>query len=127
MKQAEKTIEVIASVGDQRIGLGRVSVREFTPNQKLGNALKKLLLFWLAAACCVVIPALNFILVSLFFVLGIIAFSKTIKLNGKVIKGQAECPHCKHHVKIHSALLAWPLKEICQSCGRAIRINKKET
>ena len=126
MKQVEKSIEVVASIGDQRVGLGRVSVCEFSANQKVVNAFKKLLLFWLAAAFCILIPALHFLLVPLFFVLGIIAFSKTIKLNGKVIKGQAECPYCKHPVKIHPTLLAWPLKEICQSCGRAIRITKKD-
>ena len=127
MKQTEKSIEVLASIGDQRVGLGRVSIREFTANQKLLNAFKKLMLFWMAAIFCIVIPALHFILVPLFFILGIISFSKTIKLNGKVIKGQAECPYCKQSIQIHPALLAWPLKEICQSCGRAVRINKKDS
>ncbi|MBC7466631.1 MAG: hypothetical protein H7256_11625 [Bdellovibrio sp.] len=126
MKQEEKNIEVLASIGDQRMGLGRITIREFSANQRLVNAFKKLLLFWLAAAFSVLIPALHFLLVPLFFILGIVAFSKTIKLNGKVIKGQTECPYCKSSVKISPTLLAWPLKEICRQCGRAIRINPKD-
>jgi len=123
--QAEKSIEVIATMGDQRVGLGRVWVREFDAKQKLGNAFKKLLLFWLAAGFCVFIPGLHFLLVPLFFILGIVAFRKTIKIDGRVLRGQTECPYCKAAVKISPSLLAWPLREICQGCGRAIRVNVK--
>lgn len=121
----EKSIEVIASIGDERVGIGRVWIKEFNSNQKFGNAMKKLSLFWLAAAFCIFIPGLHFILVPLFFIVGIVSFSKTIKINGKIIKGQTECPFCKNQVKIHPGLLNWPLKEICQHCVRALRINKK--
>lgn len=126
MAQAlEKSLEVVATMGDERIGPGRVSVREFSANQKMGNALKRLVLFWLAAVVCVFIPVLHFILVPLFLILGVTTFLKTIKVDGKIIKGQVDCPYCKNQMKLKPGLLAWPLKEICQTCGRAIRINPK--
>lgn len=124
MKQ-EKSIEVIATIGDERLGIGRIWLTEYTSNQQLVNAIKKLLLFWLAAAFCILIPFLHFILVPLFVILGIVGFLKTIKVSGKIIKGHTDCPYCKSQVKIHPGLLNWPLKEICQKCGRALRINKK--
>lgn len=122
---AQKSLEVIATLGDERVGIGRIWIEEFNSNQKLGNALKKISLFWLAALFCVLIPGLHFVLVPLFFIVGLVSFSKTLKINGKVIKGQTDCPFCKNQVKIHAGLLNWPLKEICQKCGRALRINKK--
>jgi hypothetical protein len=121
----EKSIEVKSSIGDEREGLGRVWIKEFDAKARVGNAFKKLLLFWMAAGVCLFIPGLHFILVPLFFIMGLIAFSKTSKLNGRVLKGSVDCPFCKTPVKIGTGLLNWPLKEICQKCGRAIRIRPK--
>ncbi|MFZ3231443.1 MAG: hypothetical protein WA160_14645 [Pseudobdellovibrio sp.] len=118
-------IFVISSVGDERLGSGRINAKQFNPTDRLIAATKKLSLFWLMAILCVFIPVLHFILVPLFLVIGAVSFTKTIKIEGRVLQGQTTCPHCQSIIKIHPGLLAWPLQEICQNCVRMVRITIK--
>lgn len=119
-------IHVTSSVGDQRVGHGKMHVRKFNINERFQNAFKRLLLFWLAAGVCAFIPAVHFILVPLFLVLGLIGFGKALKIEAKIISGKGSCPSCHAMVNISSGLLTWPCKEICQSCGRAVRFELKD-
>lgn len=122
-----QVIEVEASTGDEKRGYGKITAYHFSKEEQMLNAVKKLLMFWGIAVVCVFIPALHFVLVPLFLVLGVYFFIKTIKLTARVTEGETSCPVCQKTIKIEPTLLSWPLTEICQSCVNTVRIRPRES
>ncbi|MFS4457971.1 hypothetical protein [Bdellovibrio sp. HCB2-146] len=118
-------IPTIANVGDDRNTEGFLEVHLFSPREKLQQSLKKLALFWAIALVSVLIPVFHFVLVPLFFFLGIFFAYRSSKSDGQVLGGRSTCPHCQKEVAIKRAELQWPLSEICQNCTRVLRISRK--
>ena len=118
-------IATIANVGDDKITEGFLEVHLFSPREKMQQSLKKLALFWFIALLSVLIPVFHFVLVPLFFFLGIFFAYRSSKSEGQVLGGMSKCPHCQKEVPIKKAELQWPLSEICQNCTRVLRISRK--
>jgi len=125
MQSQELRIEIEANVSDERREPGYVMVKYFSPPEKMTQALKKLGLFWGIALVSVLIPVFHFVLVPLFFFLGIFFGYRSYKSEGRVLGGETHCPHCKNEVKVKPAELQWPVSEICQNCARVVRMEKK--
>lgn len=120
----EIEIPILANVNDDRRETGVIFVREYHPQDRLMNALKKLGLWWLAAIFSVLIPVFHFVTVPLFFGLGIFMGYRDYKSLGLVLRGSTKCPHCQAALQVKRNQLQWPLVEICQSCARVVRIEK---
>lgn len=118
-------IEIQSNVGDDRRTDGFVEVQVFHQPDRMKAALKKLALFWGISIFTILIPVFHFVLVPLFFFLGLFFAHRSYKSEGKVLNGKTKCPHCQADVEIKEAELFWPISEICQSCARVLRIEKK--
>lgn len=118
-------IEIQANVGDDRRTEGFVEVQVFHQPDRMKAALKKLALFWTISFFSILIPVFHFVSVPLFFFLGIFFARRSYKSEGRVLSGKTQCPHCQAEVTINPAELFWPVSEICQSCARVLRIEKK--
>lgn len=117
------TLSVSATTGDLNTTEGSVVINSFEKKERLVRAFKKLVLFWVIAIFSIFLPAAHFVLVPLFFLLGLLSFRKTMKAEGEVLEGRILCPHCSSEVLITKEMLVWPLKEICQSCVRVLQIR----
>lgn len=118
-------ILIEANVSDERRSEGFVYIETFNQAQRTRVALKKLAMFWGIALVCVLLPVVHFVLVPLFFILGFFFAYKGYKSEGQVLSGETTCPHCGTKVTVKKAELTWPLTEICQSCARVVRMEKK--
>jgi hypothetical protein len=117
-------VPVKADVNDERITEGVLEIHRFNPSERMMNAIKKLVLWWLIAIFSVLIPVMHFVLVPLFFFLGIFLSYRSYKSTGRVLAGTLKCPHCQAEIQIKPNELHWPLSEICQSCARVVRISE---
>lgn len=124
--QGEKVL-IEANVNDERRSPGVIYVQYFSQPEKITQSLKKLGLFWAIAVACVLIPVFHFVLVPLFFILGLFFAHRSYKSEGQVLGGETRCPHCQTEIKVKPAELQWPLSEICQNCARVVRMEKKTT
>lgn len=112
-------------MGDDRTGTGFVNIHLFNSSERLTETFKKLGIFWGISLVSVLIPVFHFVSVPLFFILGIFFAVQTFKSVGRVIDGEAVCPHCQNKVLIKPAGVQWPLTEICQNCARVVRMNRQ--
>ena len=89
------------------------------------RAIKTLLKFWGIAALCILIPIAHFLLVPLFFIMGI---AKSIKILHKAEDGlyaKGSCPSCEQHVKLNLENNAnLPQWIDCPNCKEAIELNQ---
>lgn len=122
--QREKIL-VLANVGDERRSEGFVYIKHFSPPERMTQALKKLGLFWGTALVSVLIPVFHFVTVPLFLLLGLFFAQRSYKSEGRVLGGETRCPHCQTEVHVKPAELQWPISEICQSCARVVRMERK--
>ena len=122
----EIQVSILANVNDDRREPGVITVREFSPRDRMMNALKKLALWWGASILSVLIPVFHFVTVPLFFFLGIFMAYRDYKSPGLVLSGNTTCPHCQTSIQMKKTNLQWPLVEICQSCARVVRMEKSE-
>ncbi|MNJ98619.1 hypothetical protein D3C87_163860 [compost metagenome] len=121
----EIDIPVLANVNDERRTEGVIRVKEFMAQDRMGNSLKKLAFFWGIMILTVFIPVFHFVLVPLFFFIGLYMARRAYKSPGRVLSGSTICPNCQAKVSIGKGDLNWPLTEICQNCAREIRLEKK--
>lgn len=119
-------IEILANVSDDRRSEGYVEVELFHSSDRTKLILKKLAMFWGISILSILIPVFHFVTVPLFFFLGIFFAYRSSKSEGRVLSGKTHCPHCQSEVLVKEAELQWPLSEICQSCARVLRIEKKD-
>lgn len=117
-------IKILADVSDERTTTGELTVRTYSPSEKVFQAAKRLGLFWLISLASVLIPVLHFVLVPLFAVLGIFFAVRTYRSEGAVLRGTTTCPNCKADITVQPGVLQWPVTEICQSCTRVVRMRK---
>lgn len=119
----ESSLPITAHVGDERHSEGTIRLHTMNSSQRMGQALKKLAMFWGIALFSILIPVFHFVTVPLFFCLGVFFFYRGYKSEGVVLGGEVSCPHCNQKVTIKPTAIEWPLSEICQSCARVLRIQ----
>ncbi len=73
-------------------------VMVFTIQEQKMRALKTLLMFWLIAAMCILIPIAHFILVPGFLIGGIIAAKRRWNRTEEGIDASGLCPACGHDI-----------------------------
>ncbi len=124
MDEGQK-VELLANVNDDRRTEGYAIVHFFSHAERMQQSLKKLGLFWGLAVLCIFIPVFHFVLVPLFLGLGVYFALRSRKSEGSIIRGETSCPHCGTVVHLGPSELQWPVIEICQSCARPVRMERK--
>jgi hypothetical protein len=110
--------------GNDKTEKANVTVKTWTPAEKRIRALKSLFTWWGIALVCVFIPLAHFILVPLFFIVGIIMPLSAYNKKSMITGGEGTCPFCSKPFKVAAAPDRWPLQDICENCHRHVRIEK---
>jgi len=109
---------------NQHITQAKMLVQIYNEKEQKLRAIKTLLLFWLIAAVCVLIPIAHFLLVPGFFIVGII---KAIKLWSKAEDGltaEGECPVCHNQISFNlEKSVELPQWRDCPECGESLELN----
>ena len=123
MAKSTTVLKVKANIGDDRFTEGLIQVQYLSKPQRIQKAFLNLFLWWMGAAASILLPVVHFVTVPVLFSLGIFFCYRTFISEGRVLKGEATCPHCKYKATVRPQQLNWPLKEICQGCARVLRME----
>lgn len=115
--------KIQATANTDHIEYGLANVQVYSSGVVLLNVIKKLLLFWGLALFSVFLPVVHFVLVPLFFILGIFFAAKARQIRQEIVSGEIRCPRCLKDVKIEKAQFRDAHKEICQHCACAMKIG----
>lgn len=104
----------------------KVYLLEWTQKQRLFRAVKALFIFWGLAIVSILIPLLHFILVPLFFLIGLIVPFFTYSKTTTILGGVGKCPFCSKKFDITATNNSWPLNDLCTHCRRHLQIIKSK-
>jgi hypothetical protein len=121
--QRGESMKVIV-VGNNQKEPGEVYVQTWSNARRSWRAIRVFLLCWTLAAISILIPILHFVLVPLFFFLGLIAPFFVVRRESVVLGGIGSCPFCAKRFAILQSANDWPLHSVCDSCHRHVRIEK---
>ena len=79
-------------------------------------SLKKLALFWAIALFCIFIPVLHFLLTPLFFLIGILAFTKQHRNTHFIKQAIVACPSCQQNLIFKDLYFSESNKINCDHC-----------
>ncbi len=119
-------INIQAQAYSDKIEVGTAEINPYTKDKLFFKALIHLTWTWCVAILCILVPALHFVLVPGFFILGIVLAVRTMSLQAEITSGHLNCPHCSKPMTLQKAAALWPHTEICQSCGSNIRIQPQQ-
>jgi hypothetical protein len=120
-------IKIQGTANSDKIEYGTAEIRTYSPRDVLQKVLKTLALYWGIAIFCVFLPVVHFVLVPLFFFLGIFMAMRARKFKGEILSGEILCPNCSQKVTLSKASILWPNSEICQSCASVVRFLPAES
>jgi hypothetical protein len=115
--------KIQASANSDHIEYGTANIHAYTPQMLLAKSIKKLLMFWGAAVLSILLPVVHFVLVPLFFILGIVFAILARKDRFEITDGKVACPNCKKEITVEKAAFAEYHSEICQHCACVVRIS----
>jgi len=100
-------------------------IQSFSEKEQKVRAIKTLLKFWGIAALCILIPIAHFLLVPLFFIMGIVKAMKLLHKAEDALYAEGTCPACEQHVKLplenNAELPQWI---DCTNCKQPIELNQ---
>ena len=111
--------------GNHRKEPATVKLERWSPRQRKIRGLKSLGLWWGLAVLSVAIPILHFLLVPLFFALGLVLPFVAMRRQSIVLGGKGTCPYCSKPFTIARQPDRWPLQDICTACNRHVTIFKQ--
>lgn len=119
-------IKIQAQAYSDKIEFGSAEIIPYTKDKLFFKALMQITWTWCVAIVCVLIPALHFVLVPAFFILGIVLAVRTMALQAEITSGELNCPHCSKPMILQKSAALWPHTEICQNCGSNVRIQPQQ-
>lgn len=113
---------------DGREAQGLADVRILSSRDKVTIALKRLAIFWGIAILFVPVPAVHFVAVPSFLIVGIVGFIQAFLLQKTVEKTQGLCPVCKERFEFSRLRYRERIKERCPQCRQEmyLRIEPSE-
>jgi hypothetical protein len=123
MDQEVVEIRIEAAVFGLPPSAGRARIRVLPPIERVKNALTKLGICWGIGLFCVFFPIVHFVLVPLFFCLGIYFTAKTAMVRGSVVSGSVPCPGCQEPFVLKPRLAQWPFRDVCSGCRRDLTLS----
>ncbi len=113
--------------GSGACGEAVMRLNRYTSQEARLRAIKRLCLFWLIAAVCVLIPIAHFILVPAFFLGGIVTASRLWRCLAEGIDACGDCPACRNAVTIDLEKSAeLPQWRNCPQCGASLELSSRE-
>ncbi len=105
---------------------GTMRVQRFSEQECKLRAVKTLLLFWLIAAVCILIPIAHFILVPGFLIGGVVAASRNWKRTAEGLEADGECPVCHNAITIDLEKSAeLPQWRSCPHCSESLELQSR--
>ncbi len=115
------SVEIVAQKGRTP---ATVYIQTWSRSQRQMRALKALGIWWGVAIISVLVPIAHFILVPLFFLVGLIAPIFAYFRESIVLGGIGTCPICEEPFEIVRSLDIWPLTDICSHCHNHVTVEK---
>jgi hypothetical protein len=101
----------------------QLKVIEFTKEQRIDRAAKRLGLFWGIGILCILIPFLHFFLVPSFLIVGIYALVTTLEEHKFILSADGLCPSCKKNISFRKLKYKLGLKDVCPQCRQDLKIS----
>lgn len=92
---------------------------------RIGSAFGALLLCWVIAALCILIPVMHFFLVPLGVIAGVVAFFVRLRLGSRRTATELKCPACQAPLHLKAGSFNFPLKESCGACRSGLIISPR--
>ncbi|WP_038250404.1 hypothetical protein [Ghiorsea bivora] len=100
-------------------------INTYNEKEQKVRAIKTLLNFWGIAALCILIPIAHFLLVPLFFIMGIMKSMKLLHKAEDGLYAEGNCPACEKQIKLNLDNNAdLPQWIDCPNCKQAIELNQ---
>lgn len=107
-----------------KVSHGEVRMRTWAPRDRAIRAAKTLAIWLGITFLSVAIPLLHFVLVPLFFLIGVILAAVAYSQRSAVLGGKGTCPFCGADLEIVKNRDRWPLDDVCSNCSRHVTIEK---
>jgi hypothetical protein len=103
---------------------GHIFIRNIPTYERIADGLKSVAIMWSIAVFCILIPVLHFVLVPLFFILGLVlGFSDWSTLK-EIVSGEFNCPSCKKVNLLNQQSAKFPQNKRCEYCYITIEITE---
>lgn len=121
---ATRTIDVSISLSGSGTTAGRATILDRTPPARFVRAGLSLLVFWIVAAACIVIPVAHFVLVPGFAMAGVVLAGFRLREGSSLMGAEGMCPRCKVEKKFPpSGRYADGGTIHCDGCGSLLDVK----
>lgn len=96
-------------------------------SERVKRALKMLGVLWFVMFIVAFVPVLHFVLVPLFFVLGMVLATTTFLETSMVREAKINCPNCNTEIHIEKETESWPRTIRCSGCSFTLKIQAPES
>lgn len=101
----------------------RVGLRTLGPEEKRGNALKALGLFWGLSLLSAPLPPIHWVTVPGFFLFGIYWAIRQLREGTYLEPFRFPCPECGQQVPVATQVARNPLSFVCPACRYHLRLE----
>jgi len=100
---------------------------QFSVQECKVRAIKKLVIFWLIAAICVLIPVAHLVLVPAFLIGGAVAAGRLWKRREEGVDASGACPVCHNAITIDLEKSAeLPQWHTCPQCSESLELQQPD-
>jgi hypothetical protein len=113
--------ETIILEGDNRT-CGMIVVQNRSSATCIGRAILFSGMIFIVMLLSVFVPILHFVLVPLFFVIGVVVFIANLRAAKSIARGEGSCPYCSVPFRIFPRPYRLPFSDVCEGCRRSVTI-----
>ncbi len=92
-------------------------VEPLSPGARFGRGVVRLVVCWVLAVACVLVPLLHFVLVPGLFLLGPVLAWLATRATVEVKSERVRCPKCEKETAVEPGATGWPVALRCSSCS----------
>ena len=100
-----------------------LEVAHLAPPERLFRAFIGLIVCWLVAGLCILVPVLHFFLVPMGALAGIGVFFYKIRQMELRSATKIDCPKCGSKITLKKAAFNWPMRDTCNACRTELTIE----
>lgn len=105
-----------------------VSTAPLAQKEKIVLAIKRLGIFWGIAILFIPIPAVHFVMVPGFIIIGVVALIRTLSLKSlRASPARLTCPNCHASLTMQPRFYRSPFKELCPTCRHSFQVEIEAT
>ena len=94
-----------------------LQVEALTAGARFGRGVVRLVVCWVLAVACVLVPLLHFVLVPGLFILGPVLAWLATRATVQVKSERIGCPRCEKETGIEPGTTGWPVSLRCSLCS----------